>query len=94
MLLLVLVLASATFVRIALNSNRASPYLPLGTGNLIVVGAVVIGLVAAYLRSRHQLKRDLDRWERKNRGYCIHCGYDLRATPKRCPECGNWVEDV
>jgi hypothetical protein len=41
-------------------------------------------LLAQYWRGRR----------RRSAGLCPSCGYDLRATPQRCPECGRMPAQV
>jgi len=43
-------------------------------------GVCVFLLVADLRHRRHK--------GRGQRGLCTYCGYDLRASPGRCPECG------
>jgi hypothetical protein len=40
------------------------------------------------LPSASCLATSFRRRHRFHHGLCPHCGYDLRATPERCPECG------
>ena len=38
-----------------------------------------------------ELPRMIRNFNRRRRGLCLNCGYDLRASPNKCPECGKVV---
>ena len=56
--------------------------LPLWMPMLLFASAIMSCSLAGRLRCR----------KRKKLGLCLKCGYDLRGSKERCPECGNELE--
>ena len=63
------------------------PWLGMGPYDAVIVPywavALVIGAVPL-----ERLRRVIRAMMRRRRGCCIACGYDLRGSGERCPECG------
>jgi len=45
--------------------------------------------LAALMLPFARVQRAIRTGRRRNRGLCLRCGYDLRGSGERCPECGN-----
>lgn len=61
----------------------------LGTLNVYCPAWFPVAILAPYPPAA--LWRRLRTRRRRRLGLCLKCGYDLRATPERCPECGREV---
>lgn len=67
-----------------------SGVVPLGVAFLATGACLGICVVLARVDSRQRRRRTTN--------CCLHCGYDLRGSAGRCPECGEWrsvqTEDI
>ena len=60
---------------------------PVPVGCLLVLPAAWPAAWASHFYRQRLVPR-----RRAAAGQCVTCGYDLRATPGRCPECGTTAQ--
>ncbi len=75
------------FPKIDPNLNGWS-YVFIASMGVLFVAASAFGFVVVF--GHFELKR---RHYRDQHGMCIHCGFDLRGSSERCPECGSVFEE-
>ena len=62
------------------NLMNAPPWIYAGWFfSALIVGGILVAI--------HE-EEERERVSRIKQGRCLDCGYDLRASPQRCPECG------
>lgn len=69
-------------------------YRPGLGGVTIHIGQIYLAFAAATALWRWRVERRRLINTRRATGCCLRCGYDLRATPQRCPECGTIPQAV
>ena len=63
-----------------------------GTGVLVRIPLWMPTLLFGYLTWRLRFAPANLLRRRKKLGLCVKCGYDLRASKDRCPECGSTID--
>jgi hypothetical protein len=76
---------------------RTSRWLPSKNNRIINPTIIHVPLPFAVLLSASILvllysPNQIRRRKRRKLGLCLRCGYDLRGSKERCPECGATIE--
>lgn len=79
--------AGAIIVQVVTGAQYPSRLVLLGIGSTFHAFLALGGFVLARKIARRAIEK-----RRYGMGLCLHCGYDLRASKERCPECGTAIE--
>jgi hypothetical protein len=71
-------------------SLHPSPWITLQEREIVVPYLHLMAVCSLFplLWGSLAVRRTIRSWRRMRRGLCVRCGYDLRESPERCPECG------
>jgi len=63
-------------------------FVGLGALGVFVLAVFLLSVIVGGLSDLYRCVADHRGETRRARGLCPSCGYDMRASPRCCPECG------
>jgi len=68
--------------------NHLSPREVIEFGQWAIIASGCVSLIGAIIWVTWVIRTYRRELKRMREGLCMHCGYDLRQSKDRCPECG------